>query len=72
MATKIAMLKRDPFARETTIRQTVRTDAGCAWCGNDHGGRLYRYGVERDGLRDTTHWDWEVFCGIDCRRAYYR
>lgn len=62
---------RDPFARCTIMREIVRTDKGCAWCGGNRFGRLFRYGVERDSLRPRVDWQPEAFCNIECMRDYY-
>ncbi len=71
----MALVRRDPFAREELHRQTVRvlTDhtvqEGCAWCGglNGHGG-LYVYRVETDGGRSLAVKG--AFCSESCRQAY--
>lgn len=70
-------LQRDPYARETHIKQNVRVVfRTCAWCGDpgkelksgEH--LLYRYGVETDNLRDAVHLSKEVFCCKSCYESY--
>ena len=79
-------ISRDPFARETVYRETVRLEpafnfkrtegvnpVSCAWCGQrKRSDRLYRYYVERDGIytRREAIADGRLFCCVDCMRAY--
>jgi hypothetical protein len=81
----MAMVSRDPFAREELHRSTVEvTRESCAWCGQRRcpGAKrrtlaaqtglryfLYRYRVETDGGR--RHEDRELFCSKSCRTTYY-
>lgn len=74
----MALISRDPFAREELHRETVRPKMleayygtyGCAWCGGTNAaGTLYRYRVETDGGRE--HVDDRTFCSVACRRTFY-
>ncbi len=63
---------RDPFAREDRIRRSVETSGGCAWCGNRRrSGRLFQYGVWRDGVTTRPEWSEGYFCSAACHDAYH-
>jgi hypothetical protein len=72
-------ISRDPFARETLMRESVRVSlaaGGCAWCGGKRPLRagddymLYRYHVETDGGRKHAAAGGKLFCSVDCLRTY--
>jgi hypothetical protein len=74
-------VSRDPFARETTYRETIRVSlaaGGCAWCGAKRPSRspsspdyfLFRYYVQTDGGRRSALAGGRNFCGIRCLRAF--
>jgi len=74
----VALVSRDPFAREELHRETVKPKPqeryhglfGCAWCGGINArGTLYRYRVETDGGR--VHPDSRLFCSVSCYRSYH-
>lgn len=56
-------ISRNPFTRETTTRETIRTNATCDWCGQNHKGKLYIYWIESDGGRQSK------IMGQFCSRA---
>lgn len=65
---------RDSFARTTTYRKVEPSPVSCAQCGNwrkNARNRLYRYGVEPDGLGTSVSWDTKLFCNKACRDAFY-
>lgn len=73
----MALVTRDPFAREEIHKERVK-EGECAWCGacdpggNDNGAavhKLYRFRVETDGGR--TRVDGRVFCSKSCRESFY-
>lgn len=71
----MAMINRDPFARESTHRERVYGKTGCTECGctkRTPRGRayLFRYFVERDGILSRKNYINGYFCSIDCMRAY--
>ncbi len=77
MATQIA---RDPFARASLMRETIRVQEDgqtCTWCGNvSHprasvSRRLFRYFWEDDsGRGQTGHNIDKLFCSVSCFRTY--
>ena len=71
MATQIA---RDPFARASLMRETVRDwSSGCTWCGSfAKGTRLFRYFWEDDsGIKPFGRpRKNELFCSVSCFRTY--
>jgi hypothetical protein len=72
MTGPITPIRRDPFARHTTVRRTIHTERTCAWCGQNPYGRLFVYGVELDGISRPIFWDNQEFCTKSCIDAYYR
>ena len=73
-------ITRDPFARQTLVRATVRPLAhgeSCAWCGGIRTSRrfrsasLYRYGTERVALHPRVPWHDGLFCSKSCHDAYH-
>lgn len=64
----MTFLSRNPFLRETTIRETVPPAARkpCRWCGNAPG--RFRYGTSPDFGRG--HLEPEAFCSKSCRDSY--
>ena len=65
----ITQLSGTSFVLYGDIRQTIHTNAGCAWCGQNHHGRLFNYGTHL-GI-GQTYWGTKNFCSISCRRAYF-
>ena len=64
-------ISRDPFARETVVREIVHTTTEtCGWCGNNHHNHLFRYGVEPDSISCRVNWSKGIFCSVDCWRTY--
>lgn len=64
----IVAINRDPFARETIIRETVSPPRECAWCGSERG--RFRYGSEPDGTLQRRYLSEEVFCSVGCWRSW--
>lgn len=68
-------ISRDPFARHTITRVTVKYPVGsCGWCGSIRRTKtgvpfLYRYNVVHDSGRTDTGAG--LFCSIDCHRTYH-
>lgn len=75
------LVKRDPFAREELLQETVKACKGqtCAFC--DYPGKLradlqtttlYRYHVSSDSVANTSTplARGKLFCSISCFRAY--
>jgi len=67
---------RDPFARHTVTKQSVRCLNGqeCAWCGSRGrqlklGTQLWRYNVE-DDHRKSHIAKGRLFCSISCVNSY--
>lgn len=72
----VTYLKHDAFARETVIRDTVigPDSMTCDWCGRPGKkkgklSRLYRYGIESDGGRQS--WVKGKFCCKSCMEFYH-
>ena len=66
-----AYICRDPFARETLTRESVkpRPNQTCDWCGNLNGyGTLFLYFVEADGGKTSQVKG--AFCSVSCMRTY--
>jgi hypothetical protein len=68
MSTHIA---RNPFARETLTRTSVKAyGRTCTWCGSvSPRGLLFCYHIETDGGRKSTLTG--EFCSIGCMRTYH-
>ncbi len=65
-------LSRDPFARATEYRETVKTTETCTWCGRKRpNDRLYRYGTRADGLQRPIYWS-RLFCSQSCHKSFAR
>lgn len=68
-------IARDPFARETIIRERNYDAGNCTWCGcmphTTPKGRtyLFRYFVETDGGRKNAIPG--TFCSVSCMRSYH-
>jgi len=70
-------ISRDPFARTTLVRESVRCVHGetCNWCGNTRhrNGKptkfLFRYATQHDGGRLSTHTG--LFCSRSCHDTYH-
>jgi len=63
-------VSRDPFARESTVRRSVRSDLGCSWC--DHrrrSGNLFLYGTMPDAGK--LAWHKGLFCSRPCHDAFH-
>jgi len=71
MSTKRVTISRDPFARESTVRETITKSEHreCAWCGQP---AKFRYGVERDSAFGHAHINPKPFCSRSCARDYSR
>lgn len=68
-------IKRDPFARRTLVRRTVRTFnfPRCSECGGtNHYGTLYAYYWEDDSLSAVRQPLKGNFCSVGCMRAYHK
>jgi hypothetical protein len=73
-------LRRDPFARQTLVREVIRAlapEQTCSWCGGVRMPRrcrtpsLYRYGTEADAIRPRVAWHDGAFCTKSCHDAYH-
>lgn len=70
----MALISRDPFAREEIHRERVYDPSrGCSWCGNRNHTRkgrtfVYTYRVETDGGR-KDHVS-GLFCSESCRKSF--
>jgi hypothetical protein len=67
-------ISRDPFARETLMRDSVKTFASCSFCGSTRrDSRLYQYITQRDAVyvhaQDNVHKG--LFCSKSCHDAYH-
>jgi len=62
---------RNPFARHDLVREIVRTQKGCSWCGQNFRGRLFAYGHHPDGIYTRPAYLKGEFCSIDCCRSYH-
>jgi hypothetical protein len=62
---------RDPFARETLMRENWPTTRTCDWCGNKRGteGYLFRYVTVPDAGRPAPHRG--LFCCKSCHDSYH-
>lgn len=70
----MALVSRNPFAREELHRVRVHGPAGCTWCGQQRktpSGRayLYEYVTETDGGRRFPHKG--RFCCLECHDDYH-
>jgi len=69
----VCSIRRDPFARATLMRETIRNKHlhRCAWCGQDKP-RLYAYAWVSDSRPDpsTLYPVNHFFCEVDCWEAY--
>jgi hypothetical protein len=67
-------VSRDPFARETLMRDRVYQASGCRWCGQSHHTKDHKrsynfvYFIETDGGRKRLIEG--EFCSVSCMRAY--
>ncbi len=69
---------RDPFARQSLVRETVSDSArSCVWCGDwrYRGGKavvglLFRYGTQHDD-RGGIDWHKGEFCSKSCHDSYH-
>jgi len=60
-----------PFARQTLVRELVKTDRTCNWCGRTRkSGKLFRYGHEQDDRPGAISWETALFCSLECKRTY--
>ena len=62
-----AQLRRDPFARETLMRETVPVEyrKACAYCGSRAGRFVYWH--EADSIRgNVPRGERRAFCGVAC------
>ena len=77
----MALIRRDPFAREEMHRVNVRGPLitigkrTCDWCGqvsrlSNGEPRLFAYRTERDG--GSTHEHKGLFCSVGCHDTYHR
>ena len=66
----MAMVRRDPFAREELHREEQASrPGGCDWCGGENGrGNLYRFSVETDGGRTRALAG--LFCSVGCLESF--
>ena len=72
-------IARDPFARQTLMRETVHALAAgqtCTWCGGIRKTRgrlryLYRYGTEQDAMHPRVSWHPGLFCSKGCHDSYH-
>jgi len=72
MSSTTTVVSRDPFARVELVRMAVDTDETCAFCGQRRKtGKLFNYGVERDGINTRPHWDTHLFCSVRCYRHFH-
>ncbi len=63
-------VNRDPFARVSLVRETVKTADSCDWCGSTRkSGKLFAYGTDTDGGRLFKHPG--KFCSKSCHDAYH-
>lgn len=81
MTNRLAHISRDPFARQTLMRETVRCgldtfhNATCQNCGSTSDTpranyrRLFRYIISPDAGRDNPIKG--LFCSIECMRPYH-
>jgi hypothetical protein len=67
---KYVSINREPFARQEMVRQVEHTKQECAWCGQNHKGRLFRYGILDDGISTKPCWEKDLFCNKSCRDSY--
>jgi len=68
----VTVINHDPFARIELVRLVVATQESCAFCGQKRkNGKLFLYGVERDGINTHPTWDTLVFCSVRCYRYYH-
>lgn len=77
MTANLVQISHDGFARQSIMRETVRTAEGCASCGmrrqNKKGRslyRLFRYCVQPDDSGRTNPIQ-GLFCSIGCMRTYH-
>jgi len=73
MPAKTIAILHDAIGRYELLRQSVATQQRCDWCGNKRraSNRLFRYGVQMDGIATRTEWLRGLFCSVSCWRAYY-
>ena len=72
----MALINRDPFARQELHRDNVFTGShwSCYWCGQQRTTKngkiyLYRYEIQTDGGSNNTIKG--LFCSKDCMVAYH-
>ena len=63
----IVQINRDPFARATLVRRTVRVTRTCLWCGQ-HG--RFEYGWNGDAQPASRTYFQGPFCSVGCYRTY--
>lgn len=67
-------IKHDGMARQSLVRETVRSTKGCTECGSwehyDHA--LFRYGTQRDDrMNGSVDWHTGLFCSKSCHDGYH-
>lgn len=68
----MALINRDPFAREEIHRETIETNESCKFCGNTRkSGKLFWYYILRDRINNRRANIGGFFCSISCMRAYH-
>lgn len=70
----MAIVSRDPFARQEVHKRREYGNSTCLWCGNQKhtpNGRkyLYQYSVESDGGRKSDVPG--LFDSVSCMRTYH-
>jgi len=66
----MALISRDPFAREELHQETVATTSSCKWCGQTRkSGKLFQYYTELDNGHIYYHNG--LFCSKGCHDAYH-
>lgn len=64
----VVQVSHDAFARVSTIRQCVKHQCECAWCGQP---AKFKYGGWPDGYGASPFINDETFCSIGCYRLYH-
>ena len=64
-------LSRDSFARTTLMKESIKTNETCSWCGSKRkDGKLYRYFIEEDRINVRPQMAKGMFCCKSCFNSY--
>jgi hypothetical protein len=66
--TTLRYIGRDKITDQMILREVIRTDKTCSWCGNNYKNRLFAYYAETNGSGHSKIKG--AFCNVECMRNY--